>query len=92
MKIRNKIQSILEAKNYYVEKIDVMELPEPPGNNKIGMIVAYYIKAQHKENNNIINRFIFDAEYKDGRKSWIVGEYEVDSIGKAIEKLIWLSW
>ena len=69
-----------------------MNLPKTPGKQKVGMIVAYYIKAQHKENNNRINRFIFNAEYLDGRKTWLAGEYEVDTINKALDKLIWLSW
>lgn len=92
-RLQNNIQCMLEARNYHVEKIDVMDLPEPPKNKKsVGLIVAYYVKAQHKENNNLINRFIFNAEYKDGRQSWIVGEYEVEDINKAIEKMIWMSW
>lgn len=90
--MKNKIQSILEAKNYFVEKIDTIDLPAPPGKQDVGLIIAYYIKAIHKENNNRINQFIFNAEYNNGRKSWLVGEYEVDSINKAIEKLIWLNW
>lgn len=90
--MKNKIQSILEAKNYFVDNVDKMELPAPPGKQDVGLITAYYIKAMHKENNNRINQFIFNAEYNNGRKSWLVGEYEVDDVNKAIEKLIWLIW